>query len=84
MTQKELAEKSMVSLSTIKRFENNEEISLTKLVQLLMALDLINNLDMLIPDQSSRPSSYAADYKAKQRVRKKSEKEKTWKWGDEE
>ena len=40
------------------RFENGEDIGLENFVKLLNALELSSNLDMLIPDQSHRPSSY--------------------------
>ncbi len=85
LTQAELADKSLVSLSTIKRFESGEDISLSKLIMLLKALDLAENLEMLIPDQSNRPSAYLDTAKMKQRVRNRKKKEKKdWKWGDEE
>ena len=84
LTQAELSEKSMVSLSTIKRFENGEDIGLSKLIQLMAALDMTENLEILIPDQSSRPSAYIEQVTQKQRVRKKQDKKGGWKWGDEE
>ena len=40
ITQAELAEKSGVSLGSLKRFENKTEISLKHLLQLAVALDL--------------------------------------------
>ena len=83
LTQEELADKSMVSLSTIKRFENGEDIGLSKLIRLMESLDLIGNLDILIPDQSNRPSYYLDRTKPRQRARKKSVKRADWKWGDE-
>lgn len=83
LTQEELADKSMVSLSTIKRFEKGEDIGLSKLIRLMESLDLIGNLDILIPDQSDRPSYYLDRAKPRQRARKKSVKRTDWKWGDE-
>ena len=84
LTQAELAEKSMVSLSTVKRFENGEDISLSKLIRLLAALDLQGHLEVLIADQSLRPSAFLEGAKPKQRARKKLVKKAEWKWGDEE
>ena len=84
MTQAELAEKSLVSLSTIKRFENGEDISLSKLIMLLSALGLQGHLEMLIPDQSVQPLSFVDDYRPRQRARKKKTERIDWKWGDEE
>ena len=84
MTQADLADKSMVSLSTIKRFENGEDISLIKLIRLLEALDLHKHMEILIPDQSLRPSAFLEESRPKQRARKRSVKRTEWKWGDEE
>ena len=83
LTQEELADKSMVSLSTIKRFENGEDIGLSKLIRLMESLDLIGNFEILIPDQSNRPSYYLDRTKPRQRARKKTVKKSDWKWGDE-
>ena len=84
LTQAELADKSMVSLSTIKRFENGEDISLSKLIMLLDALGIREHLEVLVPDQSIRPSAYLEESRPKQRARKKIQKKTEWKWGDEE
>lgn len=83
MTQEDLEEKSMVSLSTIKRFENGEDISLSKFIQLINALDLQGHLEVLIPDQLKRPSAFLRP-RPRQRARKKKEMNIVWKWGDEE
>lgn len=83
ITQEELTDKSMVSLSTIKRFENGEDIGLSKLIRLMESLDLIGNFEILIPDQSNRPSYYLDRTKPRQRARKKTVKKSDWKWGDE-
>ena len=84
LTQSELAEKSMVSLSTVKRFENGEDIGLIKLLQLMRALDIQEHLEVLIPDPSVRPSAYLEKECSRQRARKKKPRAGTWKWGDEE
>lgn len=84
MTQSDLSEKSMVSLSTIKRFENGGDISLSKMIQLMEALDLQGHLEVLIPDMSIRPSAYLEKTRPRQRARKKQIKQSNWKWGDEE
>lgn len=49
-----------------------------------MALDLGENIDLLVPDQTKRPSYYLekTDEKPK-RVRRKTEKN-DFKWGDEQ
>ena len=79
LTQADLAEKSMVSLSTIKRFENGGDIGFSKLILLLKALGLTDNLNIMIPDQTSRPSYYLEKEPPRQRVRKKAQKNTNWK-----
>ena len=74
LTQADLADKSMVSLSTVKRFENGEDISLAKFIRLLEALDLHRHLEVLIADQSIRPHAFLEKTKPKQRARKKTAK----------
>ncbi|MCR4775182.1 MAG: helix-turn-helix domain-containing protein, partial [Saccharofermentans sp.] len=58
LTQSELAEKSGVSVRSISRFENGEDISMSKFICILRALDLSERLIEIIPDQSKRPSYY--------------------------
>ena len=84
MTQVELAEKSMVSISTIMRFEKGEDISFLKVIRILKALDLENNINELVPDYSEKPSFHMDKNANKQRARRKSEKKNGWEWGDEE
>lgn len=84
LTQEELADRAMISVSTLKRFEAGEDISLLKFVRILKALDLESNLDLLIPDQSLRPSVHLPSYKPRKRAtKKKADAERKWKWGDE-
>ncbi len=82
MKQDELEQMSMVSRSTISRFENGGDISLSNFIKLLKALEIEENFEVLIPDETLRPS-YIIKRKKKQRVRKHEEIEQTWKWGDE-
>ena len=58
LTQSELAEKSGVSVRSISRFENGEDISLSNFIKLMRALDLGGRMADMIPDQSKRPSFY--------------------------
>ena len=84
MTQKELADKSGVSIRSISRFENGEDISLSLFIKILKALDLDDRLDMVVPDQSKRPSYYLESEKKRKRAsRKKKDTGKVFVWGDE-
>ena len=86
MTQKELAEKSGVSLRSIQYFEKGKEIHLSIFIKILIALDLSKNISVLIPDMDERPSVLLARDKNKLRKRathKKENTESVFKWGDE-
>ena len=54
LTQKQLADRSGVSLRSIQRFENGEDIQLGNLIKLLSALGLDSNVEMLVPDVTRR------------------------------
>ncbi len=85
LTQKDLAERSGVSLRSISRFEQGEDIRFELLIKLLRALGLQDNLALLIPDVTRRPSYYLTQ--SRKRVRKKNGADnsaKAFKWGDEE
>jgi transcriptional regulator with XRE-family HTH domain len=53
MTQAELAERSGVGLTPLKRFEKTGGITLANLIALLRGLDLLERLDGLIPKPDS-------------------------------
>jgi len=85
MTQKELADKSGVSVRSIQNFEHGEDIQLSNLIKITKALGLGDNISMLVPDVSKKPSMYLEKTKKKVRVRKAVKTEETiFKWGDEE
>ena len=85
LTQQDLENKSGVSVRSISRLEQGASVQLESLIKILSALNLENNIDLLIPDQTKRPSFYLKDNeKPKQRVRKKEKVNGGFKWGDEE
>lgn len=86
MTQKELADKSGVSVRSIQNFENGKDIQLHNVIKLIKALDLGENLNLLIPDVSKKPSMYLEKTKKRVRVRKVKSvnaEDSTFQWGDE-
>ena len=84
MTQKELADKSGISVRSISRFENGEDISLSAFLKILHALELGDRIDTLVPDLNKRPSAYLETEKKRQRAsRKKKNEKKPFVWGDE-
>ena len=84
MSQQELEDKTGVSKRSISRLEKGESVQVDNLFKILLALGLGDNIDLLVPDQTKRPSYYLENKENKpKRVRKKTEKTE-FKWGDEE
>ena len=83
LTQEELADKAMISVSTIKRLEKGEDISFYKLISILKALNIESNLEMLVPDPDNSPLRHVEGTTERKRVRKKKNVTSDWKWGDE-
>ena len=82
ISQKDLERESGISVRSISRLEQGSSIQLESLIKILSALDLDNNIDLLIPDQTKRPSFYLNE-KTRQRVYNKIKSNKKFKWGDE-
>ena len=81
VSQKDLEVASGVSARSISRLEQGASIQLESLIKILSALNLEGNIDLLIPDQTKRPSYYLNDKnKPKQRVRKKEGSASAFKW----
>jgi len=78
LTQKELSDKSGVSLRSITRFESGEDISLVNFMKLM------NNFVNVIPDMNNRPSSYLKNVKTRQRACAKRKADTGFKWGEDE
>lgn len=82
ITQRELAEKTGVSLRTISRFEKGGEIGMLTFIKLLKGVGLENNLENVIPDYTKRPSYFANGGKLPKRARKKRQTDDEWVWGE--
>jgi transcriptional regulator with XRE-family HTH domain len=73
LTQEGLAERSGVSLGTLKKFESTGQISLESLLKLCLALDLLNKFENLF-DKKEQPKSLddiLSQDKTRKRGRKK-------------
>lgn len=87
MTQEALAVESGVSKPTIQRAESGSSIQVLKLISILRALNLIQNIENLIPDS---PVSPLQQLKMKGKIRQrassshKKNDETDWSWGDKE
>lgn len=73
-TQKDLAERSGITLSSLKRFEQKAEISLSNLLKLAIPLDAMEEFEKLFPENTKESlDDYLEELETKerQRVRKK-------------
>lgn len=83
MSQQDLADQTGVSKRSISRLEQGESVQLDNLLKILLALELGDNIELLVPDQTKRPSYYLGKTDSRpKRVRKRTEKS-DFKWGDE-
>ena len=85
-TQAALAEEAGVSRATIKRLEAGRSTQMTNLVRVLRALDLLANLDALVPPPEVRPLDElerGGRVRRRASTRRASETGEPWKWGDE-
>lgn len=57
LTQAELAEKSGVSLASLKRFEQTGQVSLDSLLKIAFALDALDHFDQLFTQTRQLPKS---------------------------
>ena len=84
LTQQDLEVRSGVSVRSISRLEQGSTVQFESIIKVLIALNLADNLDMLIPDQTKRPSYYLeGNRQNRQRARKTRKQTGTFKWGDE-
>ena len=84
ITQAELAKMTGISLRNIVRIEKGEDTQVKNVIKILSALHLQNNLDLLIPDESDRPTYKinVEKHKMRKRVRMRKNKDIEYAWGD--
>lgn len=85
LSQAEFSQKAGISLRSISNFENGSDVKFSNFIKILKALEIADNLEILVPDVTKRPSSFLADKKQKQRIKKsnKNKESNTFCWGDE-
>lgn len=85
LSQSEFSQKAGISLRCVTNFESGSDIKLSNFIKILKALELADNIDLLVPDVTKRPSSFLASETQRQRVRKSSKEKdnRTFSWGDE-
>ncbi|MBQ7670113.1 MAG: helix-turn-helix transcriptional regulator [Clostridia bacterium] len=83
ITQAELAEKCGISPSTVNRIENGEDSKMSNYIKILSGLNMLGNLDILIPEV--QPDFKALYEQKTARKRAKSGDKKTasnWTWDE--
>lgn len=83
LTQQELAQNAGVSFSTIARIENGTSVNMENYMRILRNLNLLQNFDLLVPEQQIAPEEILEKKPRRQRASKR-KSERSWKWGDEE
>ena len=87
-TQAALAQEAGVSNQTLIRVEHGHSVQSSNLIRILRALQLVENLDTLIPEPAPSPvQQLKMQGRRRQRASSKSRKskqEESWSWGDEE
>lgn len=83
LTQKDLAEKAGVSLSTIRRIEDGQTVQFENILRVLKALNLLSKLEMLVPSQRLTPMQLLEGEKKKKTYRKSTKKQNNWTWDEE-
>ena len=88
LTQNDLAVQAGVSKSTVARIEDGASTQLANLIRILRVLELLPNVDLLIPEVSISPVELVKR-RGKQRKRASRKKtpqapQKEWIWGDEQ
>jgi len=84
MTREELAARSGASMSTIVRAESGANVGFDQIINIMRALGLLSNIDMLLPEYEPSPLDIVSGKKKRQRASSsKPAKGSEWKWGDE-
>lgn len=82
ITQEELAHSAGLSFSTVVRVESGDGTNIENLLKILRVLNLVQNIDLLIPEQQPSPEELFRNKPKRQRA-SRTKKESDWKWGDE-
>ena len=82
MKQSVLSKKSGVSIATVRRIEAGEDVSMSKIVAVLLALGLASNLDYLVPESIINPIEISNMGHSRKRATTKKTREEKIKWGD--
>lgn len=83
ITQAELADKCGISSSTEVRIENGVDSKFSNYIKILSALNMLDNLDILIPEMQPDFKSLFEEKPVRKRAKRNSKKQSTkWVWGE--
>lgn len=83
LSQVQLAMKCGLSESSIKRIESGNDFRILHLIKIMGALDIAENLDLLIPVESTDYKAIFEEQPSRKRVRtKKASEPPKWSWGE--
>jgi len=80
-TQKDLAKKSGISLSSIQRIEQGQSVQLDNMLRVMKALGLLSKLETAFHVQSITPMQLAHS-ETKKKTYRKPKTDKVWEWGE--
>lgn len=87
LTQADLAERAAIGKRTVERIEGGESVQLISLIRALRVLGLLENLDLLLPQEELQPMHLLEESgKIRQRAspsRAERKPKGAWTWGDE-
>lgn len=83
-TQEEMGEQSGVALRTILRIEKGESVNFESVLNVLRVLGVLSNLELLLPEQTVRPTDLADQKPKRKRVTKlrMNSEVGAWVWGE--
>ena len=82
ISQKDLEEKTGISIRTISRFEQGSSIQLDAFIKILIALNVEENIELLIEDQTTRPSYFLNEKQISNQRVKRNKTNQTFTWGE--
>lgn len=84
ISQEEMSLKTGLSKHTISNIENGKSFTFDNLLKVMRALNIIDRIDVLIPETKENPYRLIKEKSKRQRVyNSKKKKSSDWKWGDE-
>ena len=83
ITQNQLAQRCGISVITLMRIENGEDTKWSNIIKILSEINLLDNLDILIPEPQPDYKAMFEEKAVRKRARPdKQKKDNNWVWGE--